>query len=178
MSLLRRLASETLAGHELPSLGDAPELLAIQPWFNTPDGRPLTLAQLSGRIVLIEFWTFACPNCVRTLPFLKRMYSRYRGDLTVIGIHTPELPFERSPRNVARAVRERALSFPVGLDNDYATWDVYGNQYWPSLYLIDGAGRIRYVHVGEGRYSTTEKAIRALIDESPRADSVETFPRR
>jgi hypothetical protein len=86
----------------------------------------------------------------------------------VVGIHTPELPFERPPRNVARAVRDRGLSFPVGLDNDYAAWETYGNRYWPSLHLVDVAGRIRYVHVGEGRYPTTEKAIRALIDESTR----------
>jgi thiol-disulfide isomerase/thioredoxin len=170
MSLLRRLAPETLSAHGLPNLGDAPELLGVQPWFNTPDGGPLTLAHESGRIVLIEFWTFACSNCVRTLPFLKRMHSRHRRGLTVVGVHTPELPFERPPRNVARAVRDRGLSFPVGVDNDYAAWDAYGNRYWPSLYLVDGAGRIRYVHVGEGRYHATEKAIRALLDESPGSD--------
>jgi thiol-disulfide isomerase/thioredoxin len=170
MSFVRRSRQGGLDAPELPELGVAPELLGVQPWFNTPGGRPLSLARLFGNVVLIEFWTFACPNCVRTLPFLKQMHTRYRHGLTVVGVHTPELPFERPARNVARAVAERGLSFAVGLDNDYAVWDAYANHYWPSVYLVDAAGRLRYAHVGEGRYRTTETAIRALLSESARAE--------
>lgn len=154
------------AGPSLPVLGRAPELLGVHPWLNTPGSEPLTLAGLGGRVALIEFWTFACGNCRRTLPFLRRMHRRYEAGLTVVGVHTPELPFERARRNVERAVRERGIEFPVGLDNDYAAWNAYGNQYWPSLYLLDRAGQVRYTHIGEGNYRRTEAAIRALLAEA------------
>src|SRR5205807_2183428 len=131
-----------------------------------PGGEPLTIAQLRGHVALLEFWTFACGNCQRTLPFLRKMYGRYRPGLAVIGVHTPELPIERPARNVERGARERALSFPIGLDNDYAAWDAYANGYWPSQYVIDHAGHVRYAHVGEGAYGRTERAIRALLDEA------------
>jgi thiol-disulfide isomerase/thioredoxin len=152
----------------LPDLGAAPELVGVHPWLNTPGGEPLTLRGLSGRVVLIEFWTFACGNCVRTLPFLRRMHHRHRDTLTVIGVHTPELPFERPVRNVERAARDRAVAFPVGLDNDYAAWNAYGNHYWPSLYLVDAAGRIRYTHIGEGADRRTEAAIDELLAQQER----------
>jgi hypothetical protein len=100
---------------------------------------------------------------MRTLPFLRRMHLRYQPQLTVIGVHTPELPFERPARNVERAARRRALTFPVGLDNDYAAWSAFGNQYWPSLYLVDAQGRIRFTQVGEGRYRQAEAAITVLL---------------
>lgn len=148
---------------ELPDLGPAPELLGVQPWLNTPEGKPLAMTALFGRVVLIEFWTFACINCVHTLPFLRQMHSRYRSELTVVGIHTPELPFERPVRNVERAVRERALEFPIGLDNDYAAWNAYGNQYWPTLYLVDADGQLRYSQIGEGGRRRTESAVRSLL---------------
>jgi thiol-disulfide isomerase/thioredoxin len=154
------------SGSGLPDLGPAPELFGVHPWLNTARGEPLTVAGLHGRILLLEFWTFACGNCQRTLPFLRKMHGRYRPGLAVIGIHTPEFPFERPARNVERAARARALTFPIGLDNDYATWDAYANRYWPSQYLIDGEGRIRYARVGEGAYGRTERAIRALLDEA------------
>ena len=154
------------AGSGFPLLGPGPELLGVHPWLNTPGGEPLTLAGLRGRVVLIEFWTFACGNCQRTLPFLRRMHRRYQTVLAVVGVHTPELPFERSALNVERAVRGRALEFPVGLDNDYAAWNAYENQYWPSLYLLDHAGQLRYTQVGEGSYRRTEAAIRALLAEA------------
>ena len=150
----------------LPDLGPAPELGGVHTWLNTPDGEPLTLAGLFGHVALIEFWTFACGNCVRTLPFLRRMHVRYRPGLIVVGVHTPELPFERPMRNVERAVDERALTFPVGLDNDYAAWDAFGNHCWPSLYLVDAAGRIRYEHIGEGQYRRTEVAINRLLTQA------------
>ena len=150
----------------LHDLGPAPELIGVHPWLNTADGEPLSLAALAGRVVLLEFWTFACGNCVRTLPFLREMHHRYRPDLEVVGVHTPELPFERPRRNVELAVRTRRLHFPVGLDNDFLAWNAYGNQYWPSRYLIDAAGHVRHAHIGEGAYRQTEAAIRSLLDEA------------
>jgi thiol-disulfide isomerase/thioredoxin len=153
-------------GSGLPDLGPAPELFGVQHWLNTAGGEPLTVAGLHGRVVLLEFWTFACGNCQRTLSFLRNMHGRYRPGLAVIGVHTPEFQFERPARNVERAARARALSFPIGLDNDYTAWNAYANRYWPSQYLIDGAGHIRYAHVGEGAYGRTERAIRALLDEA------------
>jgi thiol-disulfide isomerase/thioredoxin len=133
--------------------------------LNTPGGAPLTLAGLSGQVVLIEFWTFACGNCLRTVPFLRRMHRHYGPELVVVGIHTPEFPFERPVRNVERAVRERGIAFPVGLDNDYQVWDAYDNRYWPSQYLVDPAGRIRFTHIGEGGYCRMESAIRTLLEQ-------------
>jgi thiol-disulfide isomerase/thioredoxin len=162
--VIRRAGSENGSG--LPDLGAAPELFGVYPWLNTAGGEPLTLAEPQGRVVLLEFWTFACGNCQRTLPFLRTMHVRYRPGLAVIGVHTPESPFERRARNVERAARARGLSFPIGLDNDYAAWDAYANRYWPSQYLLDSAGRVRYAHVGEGAYRRTERAIRALLDEA------------
>jgi thiol-disulfide isomerase/thioredoxin len=151
---------------KLPDLGPAPELFGVHPWLNTAGGEPLTVAGLHERVVLLEFWTFACVNCQRTLPFLRNMHSRYRPGLVVIGVHTPEFPFERPARNVERAARARALTFPIGLDNDFAAWNAYANTYWPSQYLIDAAGRVRYTHVGEGAYGRTERAIQALLAQS------------
>lgn len=136
------------------------------PWLNTRDGEPLALHQLSGRVVLLEFWTFACGNCQRTLPFLRLMHHRYAPELVVVGVHTPELPWERSLRNVVDAVRKRGIEFPVCLDNDFQAWDTYENHYWPSQYLIDAAGHIRYTHVGEGSYRQTEAEIRGLLAEA------------
>jgi thiol-disulfide isomerase/thioredoxin len=117
--------------------------------------------------VLIEFWTFACGNCVHTLPFMQQMSARYRERLTVIGVHTPELPFERSRSNVERAVRQRRLTYPIALDDEFAAWNAFGNRYWPTLYLIDAEGHIRHVQIGEGRYRRTEAAIQRLLVDAP-----------
>jgi thiol-disulfide isomerase/thioredoxin len=144
----------------------APDLIGVDPWLNTADGEPLRLADLRDRVVLLEFWTFACVNCQHTLPFVRRMHDRYRPDLAVVGVHTPEFEFERSVHNVQRAVREHGLEYPVGLDNDFAAWNAYGNRYWPTLYLIDRAGQIRHTQIGEGNYDRTEAAIRALLAEA------------
>ena len=123
------------AAHRLPVLGRAPELVGVDPWFNTPDGEPLRLAALRDRVVLLEFWTFACVNCQRTLPFLRRMHDQYQPDFTVVGVHSPEFAFERSVQNVEHAVREHGLEYPVGLDNDFVAWNAYGNR----LFVILGA---------------------------------------
>jgi thiol-disulfide isomerase/thioredoxin len=154
------------AAHRLVVLGRAPELVGVNPWFNTPDGEPLRLEALRDHVVLLDFWTFACVNCQRTLPFLRRMHDQYQPDFTVVGVHSPEFTFERSVQNVERAVREHALMYPVGLDNDFVAWSAYGNRYWPTMYLIDRAGQIRYTQIGEGNYRRTETAIRTLLAEA------------
>ena len=154
------------AASRLPVRGRAPELVGVDPWFNTPDEEPLRLEALRDRVVLLEFWTFACVNCQRTLPFLRRMHDQYQPDFTVVGVHSPEFAFERSVQNVERAVREHGLEYPVGLDNDFVAWNAYGNRYWPTMYLIDRAGQTRYMRIGEGNYGRTETAIRTLLAEA------------
>ena len=151
------------AAPRLAVLGRAPELAGVDPWLNTPGGVPLRLAALRDRVVLIEFWTFACVNCQRTLPFLRRIHDQYQPGFTVVGVHSPEFAFERSVQNVERAVREHRLEYPVGLDNDFVAWNAYGNRFWPTMYLIDRAGRIRHTQIGEGDYGRTETAIRTLL---------------
>lgn len=152
---------------ELPVLGQAPDFTGNQQWFNTPGGGPLSLSELRGRVVLVDFWTYTCINCIRTLPYLKAWDGRYRDEgLTIVGVHTPEFPFERDAGNVADAIDRSDLRYPVVQDNDYATWDAYANRYWPAKYLIDARGRVRYTHFGEGDYRETEDAIRVLLAEA------------
>jgi cytochrome c biogenesis protein CcdA/thiol-disulfide isomerase/thioredoxin len=156
---------------KLPRLGAAPEFTGTQRWFNTPGGRPLTLKALRGRVVLIDFWTYTCINCLRTLPYLEAWDARYRRHgLTIVGVHSPEFPFERDAGNVAGAVRREGIHYPVAQDNALATWDAWGNQYWPAEYLIDARGQVRHAHFGEGEYDRTEMAIRALLREAGRRD--------
>ena len=151
----------------LPVLGKAPDFTGNQRWFNTQAKAPLALRQLRGRVVLVDFWTYTCINCIRTLPYVRAWDERYRRrGLTVVGVHTPEFPFERDAGNVERAIAQNQLRYPVAQDNDYATWDAWGNQYWPAKYLIDARGRVRYAHFGEGDYDKTESAIRALLAEA------------
>jgi thiol-disulfide isomerase/thioredoxin len=158
-------ASSRHAG--LPVLGRAPDFTGTQRWFNTPGDAPLDLARLRGRVVLVDFWTYTCINCIRTLPYVRAWDERYRHDgLTVVGVHTPEFAFERDAGNVERAIAQNQLHYAVAQDNAYATWDAWGNQYWPAKYLIDARGRVRYAHFGEGDYDKTESAIRALLAEA------------
>jgi cytochrome c biogenesis protein CcdA/thiol-disulfide isomerase/thioredoxin len=159
--------AEAVSGSRLPVLGPAPPFRDTQRWFNTPGERPLTLSGLRGRVVLIDFWTYSCINCLRTLPYVTAWDRRYRKDgLTVVGVHTPEFPFEKVAANVQGAIADNGIHYPVVQDNDYGTWTAYGNQFWPAKYLIDAEGRIRYVHFGEGKYGTTERAIRSLLAEA------------
>lgn len=140
--------------------GPAPELVGLGPWFNSP---PLTLAALRGQVVLVDFWTHGCINCLRTLPHVRRWAERHRdAGLVVIGVHSPEFAFERSPARVRTAIRRFGIRHPVALDNDHATWKAWANLYWPAHYLVDRTGRIRYRHFGEGDYDRTEAAILAL----------------
>ncbi len=153
----------------LPVLGTAPEFVGNERWFNTPGDRPLTLPALRGRVVLVDFWTYSCINCIRTLPYLKAWDAKYRRDgLTIVGVHTPEFPFEREAGNVENAIEENGIRYPVAQDNEQATWNAYGNQYWPAEYFIDARGRVRYVHFGEGEYGEKEKVIRDLLAEAGR----------
>jgi cytochrome c biogenesis protein CcdA/thiol-disulfide isomerase/thioredoxin len=154
---------------DLPVLGRAPEFVDNQRWFNTPGGRPLTLRELRGRVVLVDFWTYSCINCIRTLPYLKAWDAKYRGDgLTIVGVHTPEFPFEKEASNVEEAIEDDGIGYPVAQDNEQATWNAYGNQYWPAEYFIDAEGNVRYVHFGEGEYGEKEKVIRDLLAEAGR----------
>jgi cytochrome c biogenesis protein CcdA/thiol-disulfide isomerase/thioredoxin len=165
-----QLASLRGGGGHLPKLGMAPDFVGNQRWFNTKGGAPLSLSELRGKVVLVDFWTYTCINCLRTLPYLKAWDSRYRRDgLVIVGVHTPEFPFERDPGNVRDAIAQNGLHYPVAQDNDYATWNAYGNQYWPAKYLIDARGRVRYTHFGEGSYERTEEAIRGLLAEAGHA---------
>jgi len=148
----------------------APEFRGIKLWLNTPAGKPVSIADLRGEVVLVDFWTYSCINCLRTLPHLKAWDRAYRrAGLTIVGIHSPEFAFERVPDNVRSAVRRLGVRYPVGLDNDFATWRAYRNDYWPSKYLIDRSGRIRYEHYGEGAYGETESWIRRLLGEKVKA---------
>ncbi len=152
---------------DLPALGAAPEFIDTQRWFNTRGGLTLTLAGLRGRVVLIDFWTYTCINCSRTLPYLKAWDDRYRKrGLSIVGVHTPEFQFEKDADNVGDAIAQNGLRYPVAQDNDYGTWTAWGNQYWPAKYLIDASGQVRYTHFGEGDYAETERAIRALLEEA------------
>jgi cytochrome c biogenesis protein CcdA/thiol-disulfide isomerase/thioredoxin len=151
---------------KLPVLGAAPDFQGNQRWFNTPGNRPLTLAGLRGRVVLVDFWTYSCINCLRTLPYLKAWDATYRArGLTIVGVHSPEFPFEKSAANVEAAIRQNGLRYPVAQDNDLATWNAFGNQYWPAEYLIDTRGKVRFAAFGEGDDAKKERAIRSLLAE-------------
>ena len=144
----------------------APEFRGLTNWLNTPDGHPITLASLRGKVVLVDFWTYSCINCLRTLPHLKAWDAAYRSKgFVIVGVHTPEFAFERVPSNVRSATRRLGVRYPVGLDNGFKTWNAYANRYWPAEYLIDRTGHVRRTHFGEGEYSETEAMIRKLLAE-------------
>ena len=139
----------------------APAFAGLQEWFNSA---PLTIADLKGKVVLVDFWTYSCINCVRTLPYLKSWDKKYRDQgLVIVGIHSPEFEFEKDPENVKTAIAARGLKYPVALDNNLATWQSFNNQYWPAHYLINRDGQVVYIHFGEGKYDVTENNIRYLL---------------
>ena len=141
----------------LPNLGRAPNFAGITAWFNTPGNKPLTLSQLRGKVVLIDFWTYSCINCQRALPHVEGWYNDYKKDgLVVVGVSAPEFAFEHVVSNVVSAAGSLGIDYPVAVDDNLATWDAYNNEYWPADYLIDGKGRVRYHHFGEGSYAETE----------------------
>ena len=151
-------------GSGLEKCGPAPAFSGIQQWLNTPGGKPVSLASLKGKVVLVDFWAYSCINCQRELPHVEAWARAYASDgLEVVGVHTPEYAFEHVPSNVAAGVRRLGLTFPVALDNSYGTWNAYDNQSWPAGYLIDASGQIRHISIGEGDYSGEEQLIRQLL---------------
>ncbi len=142
---------------------DAPEFTGLQDWINS---NPKKLADYKGKVVLVDFWTYSCINCIRTQPYLKDWYETYKDSgLEIIGVHAPEFAFERNPKNVENAAKKAGLTYPIALDNNFSTWNAYENQYWPASYLIDKDGKVRRYHGGEGEYKETEMAIRSLLAE-------------
>mgnify|MGYP003580172709 CR=1 FL=1 len=153
----------------LPVEGAMPPLDGATQWLNSA---PLSRESLRGKVVLVDFWTYSCINCIRALPYVKAWHEKYREQgLVVIGVHAPEFAFEKDLRNVEREVRDLGLTYPVAVDNDYALWRAFGNQYWPAHYFVDAAGNIRHTHFGEGEYDVSERVIQQLLAE---AGSVET----
>jgi thiol-disulfide isomerase/thioredoxin len=152
------------AASQLPIEGTLPSLEGATEWLNT---QPLTMDQLRGKVVVVEFWTYTCINWRRTLPYVRAWSERYRPQgLVVIGVHTPEFGFEKDVGNVRRAVREIGIAFPVAVDSDYTIWTAFRNQYWPALYFVDAGGRIRHHHFGEGGYDQSEIVIQQLLTEA------------
>ncbi|KDN98531.1 UNVERIFIED_ORG: thiol-disulfide isomerase/thioredoxin [Pseudomonas vranovensis] len=158
-----RLFAGTPASLEV--LGPMPELAGAVQWLNSP---PLDREALKGKVVLVDFWTYECINCRRSLPHVNTWAKRYaeRG-LVVIGVHTPEYAEERVVDNVREQVAKLGIDYPVAIDNDYAIWNAFGNQFWPAHYIVDGNGQVRYVHFGEGAYDTQEQVIQQLLEERP-----------
>jgi len=147
----------------LENQGQAPEFAGIDKWLNS---EPLSMQKLRGKVVLVDFWTFDCINCINTLPHVKSWHDKYKDQgLVIVGVHTPEYVHERSTANVMSALKRFDIRYPVAQDNRYATWSAYSNRYWPATYLINKKGQIVYKHFGEGKYQETEAAIRTLLAE-------------
>ena len=161
------LASCNSQATSLVNCGPAPDFTGITAWLNTPGGAPLSLASLQGKVVLVDFWTYSCINCQRTLPDVEAWSKQYADDgLVVVGVHTPEFAFEHVVSNVRSQAGDLGVRYPVAIDNSYDTWNAYGNEYWPADYLIDATGAVRHVHFGEGDYATTEGLIRQLLTDA------------
>ena len=144
----------------------APEFAQVDGYINTYNNSPLTLSSLKGKVVLVDFWTYSCINCIRTIPYINDWNQKYADKgLVIVGVHSPEFEFEKNYDNVKAAVQRLGITYPVILDSDHGTWNAYGNQYWPRHYLIDNQGYIRDNHIGEGGYDQTEKAIQSLLAE-------------
>jgi len=163
-ALVSAVAFTAAAGQSGPTAvkpTPAPNFAGIEKWLNSD---PLTIQQLQGKVVLVDFWTYTCINCIHTLPYVTSWYDKYKDQgLVVVGVHTPEYPFERSTANVKDAIKRFNIHYPVAQDNRYATWEAYNNQYWPAYYLIDKSGKIVYTHFGEGDYAETEATIKRLL---------------
>jgi thiol-disulfide isomerase/thioredoxin len=140
----------------------APDFAGINNWFNS---KPLNIADLRGKVVLVDFWTYGCVNCVNTLPHVTELYAKYKDKgLVVVGVHTPEFPFERSASNVQAALKRHGITYPVAQDNDSKTWNAYRNRYWPAQYIIDQNGKIVFQHEGEGRYDEIDRTVAKLLN--------------
>jgi len=168
VSLGRKTQSVAVAGSNLPVEGTMPELKGAVLWLNSP---PLTREQLRGKVVLVDFWTYSCINCLRALPYVEAWSKKYQDQgLVVIGVHAPEFAFEKIEGNVRRAVQDLGVTYPVALDNNLAIWQAFNNQYWPANYFIDAQGRIRHHHFGEGEYDQSERVIQQLLREAGNGD--------
>jgi thiol-disulfide isomerase/thioredoxin len=153
-------AQEIPAGTKVP----VPEFQSGLKWLNS---KPLTLSDLRGKVVLVDFWEYTCVNCIRTLPYLRAWHKKYQDKgLVIIGVHTPEFQFAKQHENVVRAAKQFELTYPIVVDSGYDIWNAYGNRFWPAKYLIDGDGNLRYVHFGEGSYGATEQQIQRLLRET------------
>jgi thiol-disulfide isomerase/thioredoxin len=158
-------AAASPAANQANKSTTAPEFAGIDKWLNSD---PLTMQQLRGKVVLVDFWTYTCINCIHVLPYVKTWNQKYKDQgLVVVGVHTPEYPFEGNTDNVKTAIKRFDITFPVAQDNSYATWRAYDNQYWPAFYLVDKKGHVVYTHFGEGDYEQTEAKIKALLAENP-----------
>ena len=158
------MQGEAVRGASEPSFydyGPAPEFAGIEHWLNSD---PLSLADLRGKVVLVDFWTYSCINCLWTVPYVTRWYEKFRDrGLVVVGVHTPEFGYEKLTRNVQTAIGRFGITYPVAQDNQYTTWKAFDNEYWPATYLIDRNGHVVLKHVGEGDYEETERAIEVLL---------------
>ncbi|EGP09062.1 thioredoxin family protein [Afipia clevelandensis] len=140
----------------------APEFTGLTNWQNSG---PLTIAGLRGKVVLVNFWTYGCVNCVNTLPHVTQLYAKYKDKgLVIVGVHTPEFPFERSTSNVQAALKRHGITYPVAQDNNSATWNAWRNQYWPAQYIVDQSGRVVYSHAGEGAYDEIDRTVGKLLN--------------
>ncbi len=154
----------TPAAIQLPFEAEMPSLGGATAWLNSP---PLSASDLCGKVVLIDFWTYTCVNWLRTLPYVRAWADKYRDHgVVVIGVHTPEFPFEHDLENVRRAARDMRVEYPIAIDNDYAVWHAFTNHYWPALYIVDAQGRLRYHHFGEGAYEQSERILQHLLAEA------------
>lgn len=170
-ALTLTFAAPSPLGGDVPAADavPAPEFQNIDTWLNS---QPLKLSELRGKVVLVDFWTYTCINCLNHLPYVKDWNEKYKDKgLVVVGVHTPEFAYEKSTKNVKDAIQRLQIKHAVAQDNSYGTWKAFRNQYWPAVYLIDKQGKIVYSHFGEGSYGTTEKKIQALLAEPSPAGS-------
>jgi len=165
LGLYPRFAHQTTrTERNAASEGQLASLRTASAWLNSP---PLTAADLSGKVVLIDVWTYTCVNWLRTLPYVRAWADRYKAQgLVVIGVHSPEFPFEHDLENVRRAAKDMRVTYPIAVDNDFSIWRAFDNNYWPALYLLDGDGRIRHTHFGEGAYEQSERNIQRLLKDA------------
>lgn len=156
------MAMAPVAMAQAQAQGNAPEFTGLGQWFNS---EPLTMQRLRGKVVMVDFWTYGCINCVRTLPHVVKLHEKYKDKgLVIVGIHTPEFPFERSASNVQAALKRHSITYPVAQDNDFATWKAYRNRYWPAQYIVDRGGKVVYTHAGEGAYEDMDRLIGKLLN--------------
>jgi len=162
--LIKVPQQQQVSASNLTDLGPAADFVGIKGWINS---EPLTIASLKGKVVLVDFWTYSCINCIRTLPYLNSWYAKYadRG-FVIVGIHSPEFEFEKNYDNVKAAVDKFGIKYPIALDSDHQTWDAYNNHYWPEDYIVDQNGEVRSVHFGEGDYNGTESIIQGLLKDN------------